>query len=431
MFMDNVKINIISGSGGNGIVAWRKEKHVPKGGPAGGDGGNGGSVIVIADKNLTTLLDYKYKSMFEAKRGEQGGQKNMHGANAKDLILKVPCGTTIKDLETGKIIGDLINDGQSLVVASGGRGGRGNSRFTSPTRRAPQFCEPGETGIERELKLELKLIADVGLLGMPNAGKSTFISVISAAKPKIADYPFTTLVPNLGVVRKPTGDGYLVADIPGLIEGASEGLGLGHEFLRHVERTKILVHILDMTEEDPINNFNIINGELAKFGSRLSDIPQIVALNKVDAVDDEEKIEEAKKFFLDNGHDVFVISSATMLGIKEIVYFITKKVDEIPTPDFGIEVEEDKIAFDHDDSGYTIVENYGTFSIVGGKIDRLVSVTDLQNHIAVLRLQNILKAMGVMDELKKSGIRDGDTVKLGQFAFEYYDEEVGEEENEG
>jgi GTP-binding protein len=266
---------------------------------------------------------------------------------------------------------------------------------------------------------------------MPNAGKSTFISVISAAKPKIADYPFTTLVPNLGVVRKPTGDGFLVADIPGLIEGASEGLGLGHEFLRHVERTKILVHILDMTEEDPINNFNIINGELEKFGSRLSTIPQIVALNKIDAVMDEEKIEKTKKYFVDNGNDVFVISSASMVGIKEIVYFITKKVEEIPIPDFGIEVEEDNIAFDHDDSGYTIVENYGTFTVVGGKIERLVSVTDLENHIAVLRLQNIMKSMGVLEELKKSGIRDGDTVKLGHFAFEYYDDEVGEEENEG
>ncbi|MEI7473218.1 MAG: GTPase ObgE [bacterium] len=430
MFMDKVKINIISGSGGNGIVAWRKEKHVPKGGPAGGDGGHGGSIVIIAERNMTTLIDYKYKSLFVAKNGEQGGQKNMHGANAKDLVLKVPCGTIIRDVATGKIIGDLVNDGQSMVVATGGRGGRGNSRFTSSTRRAPQFCEPGESGIERELELELKLIADVGLLGMPNAGKSTFISVISAAKPKIADYPFTTLIPNLGVVRKPSGDGYLVADIPGLIEGASEGLGLGHEFLRHVERTRILVHILDMTEEDPINNYNIINNELAKFGSRLSDIPQIVALNKIDAVYDEEKIETVKKYFVDNGQDVFVMSAATGNGTKELVYFITKKVEEIPLPDFNIQVEEDDIASNHDDSGFTIVEDYGTFTVVGGKVERLASVTDLENHTAVLRLQNILKAMGVMDALAQSGIQDGDTVKLGQFAFEYYKDDIGEEENE-
>jgi len=262
MFIDKVKINITSGAGGNGMVAWRREKYVDKGGPAGGDGGKGGAVFLMADSNLSTLLDFKYQTKFIAEEGEKGGIKNLHGKNGKDIYIKVPCGTIIKDSKSGKIIGDLTYSGQTLLLASGGRGGRGNARFATPVRRAPQFCEPGEPGINRELELELKLIADVGLLGMPNAGKSTLISVISAAKPKIADYPFTTLVPNLGIIKKPDGDGLVIADIPGLIEGASQGIGLGFEFLRHVERTRLLVHLLDMTEEDPINNYKIINKEL-------------------------------------------------------------------------------------------------------------------------------------------------------------------------
>ncbi|OGI03527.1 MAG: hypothetical protein A2Y25_11070 [Candidatus Melainabacteria bacterium GWF2_37_15] len=422
MFIDKVKIKIISGSGGNGIVAWRREKYVPRGGPAGGDGGKGGDVYLIADCNLSTLLDFKYKSIFAAEDGGRGGNKNMHGKNGENLYIKVPCGTVVKDSNSGKIIGDLTTEGQIFLVAQGGRGGRGNARFASSRKQAPQFCEPGEPGIERELEFELKLIADVGLLGMPNAGKSTLISVISAARPKIADYPFTTLVPNLGIVKKSDGGAIVVADIPGLIEGASAGAGLGHEFLRHVERTRILVHILDTLEEDPMRNFQIINNELEKHGGRLIEIPQVVALNKIDAAD-EIKINMLKEEFQKLGYDVFAISAATGKGTKELVDYLIKKVEEIPPPSFNIEIEEDQTAFDHDDSEFFVVKEKGAFKVVGGKVERLVSVTDARNRESVYRLENILKAMGVFKALKAAGIKDGDIVKIMGYEFEYHSEE--------
>jgi len=429
MFIDKSKIKIISGSGGNGAVAWRKEKYVPKGGPAGGDGGKGGDVYILADENLSTLLDFKYKSRFEAVNGENGGQKNMHGKNGSDIYIKVPSGTIIRDLATDKIIGDLVKSGQKILVASGGRGGRGNARFATSIKRAPQFCEPGEPGIERDLELELKTIADVGLVGLPNAGKSTLISVLSAAKPKIADYPFTTLTPNLGVVRKPSGDGFVVADIPGLIEGASLGAGLGLEFLRHVERTKLLVHMLDMTEEDPINNYKIINNELQTYGGKLKDIFQAVALNKIDAVD-EEKVNSIKEYFIKENKDVFTISAATGQGVQDLLNYLIRKTEEIPAPTFDIEIEEDKIAYDHDDSGFIIYKEKKSFSIVGGRVERLVSVTDLRNNSAVFRLQNILKSMGVFTALEESGIKDGDLVIICNYEFEYYSEELKEVHDE-
>ncbi|OGI02155.1 MAG: GTPase ObgE [Candidatus Melainabacteria bacterium GWF2_32_7] len=423
MFIDKVKINITSGAGGNGMVAWRREKYVDKGGPAGGDGGKGGAVFLMADSNLSTLLDFKYQTKFIAEEGEKGGIKNLHGKNGKDIYIKVPCGTIIKDSKSGKIIGDLTYSGQTLLLASGGRGGRGNARFATPVRRAPQFCEPGEPGINRELELELKLIADVGLLGMPNAGKSTLISVISAAKPKIADYPFTTLVPNLGIIKKPDGDGLVIADIPGLIEGASQGIGLGFEFLRHVERTRLLVHLLDMTEEDPINNYKIINKELEKYGGRLNEIPQIIALNKIDAADIE-KVEKIKKYFEEENKDVFAISAATGEGTKELVYHLIQKIEEIPPPEFNIEVEKDEEARDHDDSEYKIHAYNHYFVVEGGRVERLVSVTDLKISEATFRLENILKGMGVFKALEDAGIQDGDSVKIGEFEFEYYSDEI-------
>ncbi len=419
MFIDKVKIKVISGSGGNGKVAWRREKYVDRGGPAGGDGGKGGDIFLVADFNLSTLLDFKYESRFTAENGENGRPKNQHGKNGEDIYIKTPCGTVVKDIKTQKIIGDLTYDGQVLLIASGGRGGRGNARFATSVRQAPQFCEPGESGIGRELELELKLIADVGILGMPNAGKSTLISVISAAKPKIADYPFTTLVPNLGIVKKPDGDGLVIADIPGLIEGASQGTGLGFEFLRHVERTRLLLHLLDMTEENPVQNHEIINNELKKYGGRLNDIPQVIALNKIDAADPE-KVKETKEFFDQQGKDIFEISAATGEGTKELVHFLIKRVEEIPLPEFNIEVEEDLTARNHDDSGFEIFKYDHYFVIEGGKVERLVSVTDLKNNEAVFRLQNILKAMGINETLENEGIEDGDTVKIGEFEFEYY-----------
>ncbi len=422
-FIDKAKIKVISGHGGNGVVAWRREKFVDKGGPAGGDGGRGGDIYLVADEGLSTLLDFKYKSVFKAQSGENGRIKNQYGKGGSDLKIKVPAGTVVRDLKTDKIIADLIHDGQEVIIAKGGRGGRGNAKFCTPQKRAPQYCEPGEPGIERELALELKLIADVGLLGMPNAGKSTFISAISSARPKIADYPFTTLVPNLGVVRKPTGDGYVVADIPGLIEGASEGVGLGHDFLRHVERCRFLVHIVDLTQENPMGNYDKINDELAKYSDRLANLYQIVALNKIDAIDEETR-DNYYKQFKEVADDVFLISAATHENVDKLTYLMAQKVDEIEKPVSDVVVEEDTGAYDNDDSSFEVIKvAKDAFIIMGGKLKRLASVTDDRNRQQILRLQNVMQGMGVFDELRKQGIKDGDTVVVGHLEFEFYDDE--------
>lgn len=405
------------------MVAWRREKYVDKGGPAGGDGGKGGDVYLIADENMSTLMDFKYKSVFKAQSGENGGIKNCHGHWAKDLFIKVPIGTVVKDVKTGNIIADLTQHEQKVLVAKGGRGGRGNARFATSQKRAPQFCEPGEPPIERELILELKLIADVGLLGMPNAGKSTFISRISSAKPKIADYPFTTLIPNLGVVRKHSGDGYVVADIPGLIEGASDGVGLGHDFLRHVERCRFLVHIIDITEENPIENYEKINLELKKHSEKLANLYQIIALNKIDSVDEEKK-QELYNEFKNRSKDVFLISAVTGENLEDLLNFMSQKVDEIEKPQSEIVVEEDSGAYNNDDSAFEIVKAAkDVYIISGGKIGRLAQVTDERNSEQVIRFQNILTGMGVFDKLKEMGIKDGDTVITGHLEFAYYADE--------
>lgn len=405
------------------MVAWRREKFVDKGGPAGGDGGKGGDVYLIADENMSTLMDFKYKSVFKAQSGENGGIKNCHGHWAKDLFIKVPIGTVVKDVKTGNIIADLTQHEQKVLVAKGGRGGRGNARFATSQKRAPQFCEPGEPPIERELILELKLIADVGLLGMPNAGKSTFISRISSAKPKIADYPFTTLIPNLGVVRKHSGDGYVVADIPGLIEGASDGVGLGHDFLRHVERCRFLVHIIDITEENPIENYEKINLELEKHSEKLANLYQIIALNKIDSVDEEKK-QELYNEFKNRSKDVFLISAVTGENLEDLLNFMSQKVDEIEKPQSEIVVEEDSGAYNNDDSAFEIVKaTKDVYIISGGKIGRLAQVTDERNSEQVIRFQNILTGMGVFDKLKAMGIKDGDTVITGHLEFAYYADE--------
>lgn len=423
-FIDKCKIRIISGRGGNGMAAWRREKYVDKGGPAGGDGGNGGDVYLIADENMSTLMDFKHKSVFKAEAGENGGIKNKHGRCAKNLYIKVPVGTVVKDIKTGNIIADLTHHDQTVLAAKGGRGGRGNARFATAQKRAPQFCEPGEPSIERELFLELKLIADIGLLGMPNAGKSTFISRISSAKPKIADYPFTTLVPNLGVVKKRSGDGYVVADIPGLIEGACEGLGLGHDFLRHVERCRFLVHIVDITQENPLENFKMINNELEKYSKPLSKLYQIAVLNKIDAVDDNRK-EQLHNDFKKICNDVFLISAVTGENVEKLTDFMSKKVDEIPKIESQITIEEDTGAYNNDDSAFEIYKAAkGVFIIQGGKIERIAGVTDERNSEQVIRFQNILKSMGVFEELSKKGIKDGDTIITGHLEFVFYADEM-------
>lgn len=419
MFLDKAKIKILSGKGGNGIVAWRREKYVDKGGPAGGNGGKGGDVYLTATEDLSTLMDFQFQSVFKAENGENGYIKTQHGKCGKDLYIKVPVGTIVKDVSTGKIIADLNTPNQTIMAAKGGRGGRGNACFATSQKRAPQFCEPGENGIERTLELELKLIADVGLLGMPNAGKSTLISAISSAKPKIADYPFTTLVPHLGVVKKDTGDAYVVADIPGLIEGASEGTGLGHEFLRHVERCRFLIHLVDLTQENPIRSYKIINEELKKHSEQLAKVYQVIALNKIDSVDEETRgryLSEFKK----TADDVFLISAVTGENLKDFMHFVSSKVDEIPKPVIEVEIESDEGATDNDDSAYSIYKaDKHTFIVEGGKIFRLANVTDGRNTEQLYRFQNILKSMGVFDALKEAGVQEGDTVKIGHLEFNY------------
>lgn len=421
MFLDKAKIKLLSGKGGNGMVAWRREKYVDKGGPAGGDGGRGGDVYLVADESKTTLMDFQFKSIFKADDGENGRGKSQHGAGGKDLYIKVPIGTIVRDANSNKIIADIIHPEQIVMVAKGGRGGRGNSRFATSQKRAPQFCEPGEAGIERELELELKLIADIGLLGMPNAGKSTLISVISSAKPKIADYPFTTLVPHLGVVQNFDGSAFVVADIPGLIEGASDGVGLGHEFLKHVERCRFLIHVVDLTSENPLENYKIINEELKKYGTRLSDVYQIIALNKIDSVDEETQNKYLNDFKKIAG-DVFLISAATKQNIEEFMHFVSQKVEEIPKPVIEVDVEEDLEAFDNDDSAYSVYKvDKGSYIVEGGKILRLANVTDARNTDQIYRFQNILGAMGVYDALKAAGVQEGDHVKIGHIEFDYFD----------
>lgn len=423
-FIDKAKIKISSGKGGNGVVAWRREKFVDKGGPAGGDGGKGGSVYLVADEGLSTLLDFTYRSIFKADNGENGFKKSMHGKSAKDLYIKVPTGTIVKDLKTGNVIADLTHHEQTVLVAQGGRGGRGNIHFCTPQNRAPQYCEPGEPGIERELQLELKLLADVGLLGLPNAGKSTFISRVSAAKPKIADYPFTTLVPNLGVVRKHNGDGYVIADIPGLIEGASEGVGLGHDFLRHVERCRLLLHVVDGTEIDPIKNFNIINEELKKYSETLSKVHQIVAINKIDSID-EETLEHLKNEFVQLGVEVFCISAVTGENIEALKNELGHKVDTIEKPVSDIVIEEDFEATNNDDGYWEVHKlNKDTYLVTGGRIIRISQVTDSRSTEQVIRFQNIMISMGIMDELKQLGVQNGDTIIVGKLELEYWDDEV-------
>jgi GTP-binding protein len=335
-FIDQVKIEVQAGNGGDGIVAFRREKYVPAGGPAGGNGGRGGSVVLRAVEHLQTLLDFKYARIFKAEDGKRGGPNNCTGASGKDLILEVPCGTMVYDLETEALIVDLVKANDTFVVAKGGKGGLGNKHFLSNSNRAPEYALPGLEGEIKQLQLELKLLAEVGIIGLPNAGKSTLISSLSSAKPKIADYPFTTLVPNLGVVRKPTGDGTVFADIPGLIEGASDGVGLGHDFLRHIERTRLLLHLVDLNTEDPLVDYEIIQGELLAYGHGLVDRPQIIGLNKIDSVDEEIQQEILQQFQEVTEHPVFLISAVTGGGCDRLLQRLWTELDAMKEPELEV-----------------------------------------------------------------------------------------------
>lgn len=420
MFYDKAKIYVKGGDGGNGCVAMRREKYVPEGGPWGGDGGRGGDVVFRADEGLRTLVDFRYKRHYKADRGRHGEGRNMHGASADDLAVRVPVGTVVRDDDTGELIVDLVREGQEVTVARGGRGGRGNARFATANNKAPKLAEKGEPGEERWLNLELKLLADVGLVGFPNAGKSTLISQVSAAKPKIADYPFTTITPNLGVVRVEDGRSFVMADIPGLIEGAHTGVGLGHEFLRHVERTRLLIHVLDTAGSegrDPVEDFRVTNRELSLYNPVIGQRPQIIAANKMDISEAEENLVRLKEAFGES-YEIFPISAATGSGLEALTYRVIALLEEIPQEMPAIEEVVGPVVH-RAEPRFTISREEGIFLVGGKEILRHVAMTDMEREEAVERLQRIIKRMGLEDALKEAGVKEGDTVKIGDFEFEY------------
>jgi len=422
MFYDQARIYVKAGDGGNGVVAFRREKYVPEGGPSGGDGGRGGNVVLRADEGLRTLVDFRYKRHYKAERGEHGQGKNMHGRSGEDLILRVPVGTVVKDEETGEILGDLTEHGQELIVAKGGRGGRGNARFVSSTNKAPMIAENGEPGEERWLILELKLLADVGLVGFPNVGKSTLISRVSAAKPKIADYHFTTLVPNLGVVDV-DGESFVVADIPGLIEGAHTGAGLGHDFLRHTERTRLLVHVLDISGSegrDPLRDFQIVQDELRLYNPQLAERPMVIAANKMDLPGAKENLERLQKEYGDC-YQIFPISAATGEGIKPLIYHIAKILPELEVPQLVLPEKEHRVTKAEEQERFRIRQEDGMFVVEGKEVLRHLRMTKLDSEEGLRRFQHILKAMGVEDALREKGIKEGDRVLIGDLEFEWVD----------
>jgi GTP-binding protein len=424
VFVDEVTIQVKAGSGGHGGLSFRREKHVPRGGPDGGDGGQGGNVTVVADPSLSTLVDFRFKRDYKATRGENGSGNNKHGKNGVGVVLRVPVGTLVTDVETRERVADLVRPEQEEVVARGGRGGRGNAQFVSSTHQTPRFAEKGEPGEERQLRLELKSLADVGLIGFPNVGKSTLIARISAARPKIADYPFTTLAPNLGVVQVEEGRSFVVADIPGLVEGAHEGAGLGHQFLRHIERTRLLVHLVDvsgMTGRDPADDFAVINRELSAYSPRLTERRQLVALNKSDMPDSRAVVAALRPELEAQGFSVFEISSLTGSGVAMLLYAIADALEEIPVEVAGPEVEETRFTVQEEEGWQAEQEQDGVFVVRGKGIERLIAMTDMNNEAGVRRLQRILERMGVVSRLRDLGADDGDTVRIGSTEFDFID----------
>lgn len=423
MFIDTAKIYVKSGDGGNGSVSFRREKYVPLGGPDGGDGGRGADVVLVADNNMTTLLDFAYKRKYVAEKGVDGSGSKCYGKDGDTLYLKVPTGTIVRDVETNKIMADLSHAGESYVVAKGGKGGKGNAKFCTPTRQAPNFAEPGMPGEERWITLELKLLADVGLIGFPNVGKSTLLSMVSKARPKIANYHFTTLKPNLGVVSISGLPGFVIADIPGIIEGAAEGVGLGLDFLRHIERTRVLIHVVDISGvegRDPIEDFIKINEELKKYSVKLWDRPQIIAANKSDMLYDEEKFEEFKQKLNEMGYEsIFKISAAINEGVEELMKEAARVLSTIPLVDLEIS-EEDMYIPEEKRFTYTIrQEEEGIFVVEGTFVDRLLSAVNVNEPDSLKYFHKVLRNKGILDELMEMGIQDGDLVRLNDFEFEF------------
>ena len=429
MFADRAKIFIRSGKGGDGHVSFRRELFVPNGGPDGGDGGKGGAIIFEVDEGLNTLNDYRHKAKYCAQPGEEGGKKRCHGKNGTDLILKVPEGTLIKDAESGKVIADMSGDNKRQIVLKGGRGGKGNMNYATATMQVPKYAQPGQSAKELWVQLELKVIADVGLVGFPNVGKSTFLSRVTNARPKIANYHFTTLNPNLGVVDLDGGKGFVIADIPGLIEGASEGVGLGHEFLRHIERTKVIIHVVDAAStegRDPVDDIYKINEELKAYNPRMATLPQVIAANKTDVIysEDEDPVERIRAEFEPQGMKVFSISAVSGKGLKELLYYVRELLDALPKEAVVFEQEYDPNEYNPNDNlPYTVEkseEEENTYVVEGPKIERMLGYTNLDSEKGFQFFQNFLKTTGILDELEAAGIQEGDTVRMYGLKFDYY-----------
>ncbi len=426
MFADRAKIFIRSGKGGDGHVSFRRELYVPNGGPDGGDGGKGGDLIFETDKGLNTLIDFRHRRKYAAGDGEQGGKRRCHGKDGKDLVLHVPEGTVVKEAKTGKVIADMSGENHRQVILKGGKGGLGNQHFATATMQVPKYAQPGQPGMELEVMLELKVIADVGLIGFPNVGKSTLLSRVTNADPKIANYHFTTLNPNLGVVDLEGAKGFVMADIPGLIEGASEGVGLGHEFLRHIERTKLMIHVVDAagTEgRDPVEDIYKINAELKAYNPQIAERPQVIAANKTDLIygEEDETISRLKKEFEPQGIQVFPISGVSGKGIKELLYAVSQKLDTLDSEPVVFEQEyfpEDELIYE--ELPYTVERQDDVYVVEGPKIEKMLGYTNLDSEKGFAFFQKFLKDTGILDELEEAGIQEGDTVKMYGLQFDYY-----------
>lgn len=422
MFIDRAKVHIKAGDGGNGMVSFHREKYVANGGPDGGDGGKGGDVIFVVDEGLRTLIDFKYKRKYNAEPGENGGTSNCSGKGGKDLVIRVPPGTVVREETTGHIMADLTNPEQKVILAKGGRGGKGNQHFATPTRQVPSFAKSGDAGEEYQILLELKLLADAGLVGYPNAGKSTILSSVSAARPRIADYPFTTLEPNLGVVSLVEGTSFVLADIPGLIEGAHEGVGLGYEFLRHIERTKLLIHVVDIAGvdgRDPVMDFDTINAELREYNPKLAERPQVVAANKTDLPDGEENIARFTDIIGKRGYEVFPISAATGTGLRELMFHVSDMLSKLPETLMVDEQEKELVYTAEEEEPFTIRKEGRVFIVEGNWVRKVVGSTNFGIYESLQYFQKAIKSKGVIEALEKMGIHEGDTVKMYDFEFDY------------
>ena len=424
MFTDYVKIIVKAGNGGDGAVSFRREKYVAAGGPDGGDGGKGGNVYMEVDQDKNTLIDFRYQKKFKAENGKNGEGANKYGRSGEDLVIKVPRGTIVKDAETGKILADLSELGQKELILSGGRGGKGNSHFATSTRQAPRFSQEGEKGEEKELVLELKLLADVGLLGFPNVGKSTLLSVVTDATPKIADYHFTTLEPNLGVVKSEYGDSFVIADIPGIIEGASQGIGLGIQFLRHIERTRLLLHVIDVSGSEgrnPVEDFNIINEELKKYSEKLSKRKQIIVANKIDSMQDEKLYKDLEKMAKEKGLEIYKISAVTRKGVKELMARVSEVLKTLPKEDL-IEIDNKKKIYTlQDEEEISVKKENEVYIVSGTAVEKLMRTINLADNESLHYFHRRLNEMGINQRLKELGIHDGDYVQISDYELEWED----------